>query len=1493
MRTVSESRDSSATAVFILGMHRSGTSAITQAVKVLGFELSENLMPAKPDNVKGFWEDWDVVNLNERILRSDTGSWDRLSLFDQNMHSPEELEQLISETTQLLQRKFNDVTRFAIKDPRISLILPLWREACTRQLIEPTYILCLRHPSSIASSLASRNEMPAKKALLLWLNHVYSILRDCRAPLLVVGYESILSDPHKELRRIAQFLGVTNNSLASKKSAISHFTEQFLDRSLDHFRVDRLGNSNWLSLVDGFYRALSQYQDRKPLTPDQQNQLLKAFYLDDQLLIELNDSASASRRQKVQGHNLDAIIEGNRTLIDSLEKIGKRLPHLDADGVKAAAELAELRSELAAVKADRANVDADRQRIDIERIKLLEVSLMATQDKRRLEAEYKVKDNILHKTIDELTDVQDQLRNTKTEMARVQELSEQMSNELDELRAIRASRIWRMTAPVRWMLNSLYHLPAVTFLSQHRTLTLQPINHLVQRSEHSWTATDHDPQFILLNNRYPVSPGSYKITLTVKHGEELLAPRLYFDYGAGFRDEDSVALATSGRTYKAPVILTDPVYQLRLDPYERKGTFSIIRIRWRPVSKLETLIRLMRHVIRKNRARGLTLGETFKSGFNRAMQEGWSNIWRNTERYFPATQQPTEESISYEKWINTWEQPYRSLRYGEASRPLPIDTLPVIVFDYEDDAEAVNRTINSLVQQRTSFDSILLLSSKNLDKNLLEGNQIQHCQEPDKYSATVEEFANSLDYSHMLIVSAGNMLSHCFSRALAIRLFTNPSARLIYTDSDRLSHGSKRVDPEFKPNWNPDFELAAHYVGDTFVIASDLVNKIPPDWLSHRQDALYSLLATAAPLLDEKNVEHIPEVLWHKSGTAKASTNLGRIKAIFAGIGDSPPVTAVETETNSRAFRLRYHLPKPEPLVDIIIPTKDQCRLLKLCIDSVLAKTVYGNYRIVVVDNGSTEDSTLTYLEELRQQAQCSVLPYPHPFNYSAINNFAVSQSTADVVVLMNNDIEVISPDWLQEMVSHAIRPEVGCVGAKLYYPDGRIQHAGVILGIHGVAGHCFRLAGNTAEGYLERLHYVQNYSAVTGACLAVQRDIYQEVGGLNDQNLAVAFNDIDFCLKVREAGYRNLWTPYAELHHHESATRGEYDDSEKLGGLRQEAAYMTQRWGELLINDPAYNPNLSLSGTGFELSTRYVGGVSPRKTDTEVSISEHPYSVEPNISRVNQVLRLSKTPASAHHDFKRGLSIVILTLEKLELIKPLLERLVSAKHSFSNSDDFNLQIVVGDTGSRDKAVHALYQRLDGEITVVKEMKYNFSRCNNRLFKDHVIYDAVLFLNNDIIFSDPIHTLKTMYTLLTGDINNAVVGTYLLYPNKRLQHAGIAMFGSGDLKGLCYHPGHDTDFVPPNDGDVTDVPAVTGACLMMKSSQFVSCDYFDESYEAEAQDVDLCLKACRVGKAVQLIYCGQVIHHENATRPRGEANQRDRSRFIRKWKTYQEAIGFE
>ena len=280
-------------------------------------------------------------------------------------------------------------------------------------------------------------------------------------------------------------------------------------------------------------------------------------------------------------------------------------------------------------------------------------------------------------------------------------------------------------------------------------------------------------------------------------------------------------------------------------------------------------------------------------------------------------------------------------------------------------------------------------------------------------------------------------------------------------------------------------------------------------------------------------------------------------------------------------YRVRWRLPEPAPRVSIIVPTRDRAALLQACVESVLGLTDYPDFELLVVDNQSEEPEALAYLAELERRSRVRVLRYAQPFNYSAINNWAATQATGSVLCLLNNDIEVIAPDWLREMAGQASRADIGAVGAMLYYPDRTIQHAGVILGIGGIANHAFQHLPAGSPGYCARALVAQNLSAVTGACLVVRRAVFEQVGGLDEQ-LAVAFNDIDLCLRVRAAGYRNLWTPFAELVHHESVSRGADDTPDKRARFVGEVALMQARWGDLLREDPAYNPNLTLEATDF-----------------------------------------------------------------------------------------------------------------------------------------------------------------------------------------------------------------------------------------------------------------------------------------------------------------------
>jgi GT2 family glycosyltransferase len=256
--------------------------------------------------------------------------------------------------------------------------------------------------------------------------------------------------------------------------------------------------------------------------------------------------------------------------------------------------------------------------------------------------------------------------------------------------------------------------------------------------------------------------------------------------------------------------------------------------------------------------------------------------------------------------------------------------------------------------------------------------------------------------------------------------------------------------------------------------------------------------------------------------------------------------------------------------------------LIKQCIDSIFAKTTYKNYEIIIVDNNSDDPETLEYFASLSSHHQVRVLRDESPFNFSALNNTAVQQARGEYVGLINNDIEVISPEWLDEMIGLAMQSGVGAVGASLWYPNDTLQHGGVIIGLGGVANHAHKNLPRNRAGYFGRAQMIQTFSAVTAACLVIKKTIYQEVGGLNETNLKVAFNDVDFCLRVREAGYRNVWTPYAELYHHESATRGLDDTSEKQARFIEEVLYMKERWGEQLKTDPAYSPNLTLKHEDF-----------------------------------------------------------------------------------------------------------------------------------------------------------------------------------------------------------------------------------------------------------------------------------------------------------------------
>ena len=415
-------------------------------------------------------------------------------------------------------------------------------------------------------------------------------------------------------------------------------------------------------------------------------------------------------------------------------------------------------------------------------------------------------------------------------------------------------------------------------------------------------------------------------------------------------------------------------------------------------------------------------------------------------------------------------------------------------------------------------------------------------------------------------------------------LTSSPDAEIIYSDEDRIDTEGRRYAPCFKPDWNPDLLLSHNYFGSLTFYRTERLRRY-----GLRAEAGEAILWEAALRLSDGiptgHIRHIPRVLCHRhEAPTKYSSYSNTERHVLETYLRQKGIRASVTPGNNGYWRIHYALPAPPPLVSIIIPTRNGLELLAQCIKSVLKKTAYVPFEIIVVDNQSDDGPTLEYLRQLEKDGSARVLPYDAPFNYSAINNFAVNHAKGEFLCLLNNDIEVIHPDWLGELVSQAARSEAGAVGAMLYYPDGSIQHAGVLLKGKEVATHFFARMPAALANTRPRAQMVQNLSAVTAACLVVEKKKFLHAGGF-DENLTITCNDIDLCLKLAKAGYWNIWTPFAELYHHESATRGFDDSPSRQARIGREKAYMYERWAAVLDNDPAYNPNLDLEKESYALA--------------------------------------------------------------------------------------------------------------------------------------------------------------------------------------------------------------------------------------------------------------------------------------------------------------------
>lgn len=457
------------------------------------------------------------------------------------------------------------------------------------------------------------------------------------------------------------------------------------------------------------------------------------------------------------------------------------------------------------------------------------------------------------------------------------------------------------------------------------------------------------------------------------------------------------------------------------------------------------------------------------------------------------------------------------------------------------------------------------------------------CLDPEQAGERVEE------RSWLVLLQRGDVLAPQALRRCQEVLARHPEALVLYADEDRLTPAGRRHSPQFKPAWNPELLYADPHYSHCWLIRSDLAHRVACDLEAAGDElSLYALVLEATAACRPEQIVHIPEVLYHRAdrpgetrGDAGTATTLERFLA-RRGPG------AVVRVRPGGGHRLHWPLPVPLPLVSLIIPTRDRGEMLRRCLDSLQDQAADSPpTELLLIDNGSRDPATLAYLAELEQRPGVRVLRRPGPFNFAAFNNEAAALARGEVLAFLNNDVEALAPGWLKAMVAEAMRPGIGAVGARLLYEDGSVQHAGVLLGIGGVAGHAHKYLEAGAAGYQLRLQLTHAVSAVTAAALVLRRSLFLEVGGFDQERFAVNYNDVDLCLRLTARGHRTLYCADAELLHHESRSRGAPSSPEALAQWHREKEAMQQRWGFLLDADPHYSPHLSLLEENFSLALR------------------------------------------------------------------------------------------------------------------------------------------------------------------------------------------------------------------------------------------------------------------------------------------------------------------
>lgn len=1029
-------------AILILGMHRSGTSALTRVINLLGFNLPRNLIPASQHNAKGFWETQVLIDFHDRVLESAGSYWHDWSKFNPDWYVSPLSNEFRQELKSILLSEFGPNGSIVVKDPRICRILPLWMAALNELQIKTVVIIPIRNPLEVARSLRQRNIFTDHKSLLLWLRHVLDAEQASRhLPRAFCSYEELLLDWRRTITQISN-----QTKLAWPRLSIETEIEinDFLSDTVRHHVIlnnelaARTDIANWIPKT---YAALK-------LLIENPNDPMAWRYLDE------------VREDYEHGCSLF----GMAARAEERESDSQRRKATDLT-----AEIARLKNELGSELENAKNRADTSEQIIRER----------TTEVERLESE-------LEDAQQQFEANQETLRERTAETTRLAgelENSRQKSTLLvAELASIQNSLAWRMTAPLRTVGTQL------PWLEKQMRPVLEKAGWILSL------------QFI----RDYHQPG--------QHGLEIHSRPTHEHH-----DRQSPVF---GPDHTRPLLPVDP----------------------------------------------------------------------------------------YAAWlrVNQWNHRAESeIYYRLATCRSELPKISVIIPVYNPPIRFFTRAIQSIKRQPYTNWELCIADDASSDQHarpyleeLSRDPRISVCfrEENGHISAATNSAASLAKGDLLLLMDQDDELAIDALAEVALYITEHPETDLLYSDCDKIDEEGRRYDPHFKPDWSPELLLSYMYAGQVLVVRKSLFQKVGGLRQGFEGSQDHDLALRVGELA--RHVGHLPYVLYHWRCLRGSTAFSGHEKPYSFKAGLDAVQAALERRgSKGKAYQPEwakrngngiYHIRFPDtgPSVTVIIPTHNRADLLDRCLKSI-KKTTYRDYRVMVVDNENDQLDARRYLERLNHEVVRIPNQLGKGFSFSYLMNAASRRATSEYVLFLNDDTEVKTPEWLSSLVGYAELPGVGAVGALLRYKDGRVQHAGVTHGIDGLCDHAFKLTRRGDNGYLSYIVMARNCSAVTAACMLTHRQLFLDLGGFDEQQFSVAYNDPDYCYRLREQGYRIVYTPDAELLHFEGQTRGFSDRPQEIAAYRKRFS---------TFHDPYLNPNLSRENPCFEITPRRLQRESSQK---------------------------------------------------------------------------------------------------------------------------------------------------------------------------------------------------------------------------------------------------------------------------------------------------------